>query len=258
MMTSRDPATRAKTLRRRFAGPFYVPVCDCQALYLYGVSLRSVGMPLEPIGLRLAGVAGVLLGLPFRVVIGYNIRTILLRWSGAATSLTEPNHVGMVTRSASLHAGIHGSEGGTMVLQRKVSISRRELLKTVGVGSLALAGFSPLIHPSRASAQPKTLKILQWSHFVPRYDEWFDKKFTKEWGEKHNTQVVVDHISAGEIRARAAAEVAAQKGHDLFMFLDPPAVYEAQVIEHNEIIQEIERKHGKMVDLAQKTGLPGD
>lgn len=140
-----------------------------------------------------------------------------------------------------------------MALQGRASISRRELLKTVGVGSLALAGFAPLIHPSRASAQPKTLKILQWSHFVPRYDEWFDKKFTKEWGEKHKTQVVVDHISAGEIRARAAAEVAAQKGHDLFMFLDPPAVYETQVIEHNEIIQEIERKHGKMVDLAQKS-----
>jgi multiple sugar transport system substrate-binding protein len=140
-----------------------------------------------------------------------------------------------------------------MALQRRASISRRELLKTVGVGSLALAGFAPLIHPSRASAQPKTLKILQWSHFVPRYDEWFDKKFTKEWGEKHNIQVVVDHISSGEIRARAAAEVAAQKGHDLFMFLDPPAVYETQVIEHNEIIQESERKHGKMVDLAQKS-----
>jgi multiple sugar transport system substrate-binding protein len=140
-----------------------------------------------------------------------------------------------------------------MVLQRRASISRRELLKTVGVGSLALAGFTPLIRPSRASAQTKTLKILQWSHFVPRYDEWFDKKFTREWGEQNNTQVVVDHISGAEIRARAAAEVAAQKGHDLFMFLDPPAVYETQVIEHNEIIQELERKHGKMVDLAQKS-----
>jgi multiple sugar transport system substrate-binding protein len=140
-----------------------------------------------------------------------------------------------------------------MGLQNRVSISRREWLKTVGVGSLALAGTTPLSHPSRASAQAKTLKILQWSHFVPRYDEWFDKKFTKEWGEQHNTQVIVDHISAAELRARAAAEVAAQKGHDLFMFLDPPAVYEAQVIEHNELVQEIERKHGKMVDLAQKS-----
>jgi multiple sugar transport system substrate-binding protein len=140
-----------------------------------------------------------------------------------------------------------------MTSQHLESTSRRTFLKTVGMGSLALAGFAPLIHTSRVSAQPKTLKILQWSHFVPRYDEWFDRKFTKDWGDKHNTQVVVDHISAAEIRARAAAEVAAQKGHDLFMFLDPPAVYEAQVIEHNEIIQEVERKHGKMVDLAHKS-----
>jgi multiple sugar transport system substrate-binding protein len=140
-----------------------------------------------------------------------------------------------------------------MASQRKLSNSRRQFLKTIGVSSLALAGFAPLIRTSGVSAQPKTLKILQWSHFVPRYDEWFDKKFTKEWGDKHNTQVVVDHISSAEIRARAAAEVAAQKGHDLFMFLDPPAVYEAQVIEHNDLIQEVERKHGKMVELAHKS-----
>jgi multiple sugar transport system substrate-binding protein len=133
------------------------------------------------------------------------------------------------------------------------STSRREFLKTVGVGSLTLAGFAPLVYTSRASAQLKTLKILQWSHFVPRYDEWFDKKFTREWGERHNTQVIVDHISAAEIRARAAAEVAAQKGHDLFMFLDPPAVYESQVIDHTEIIQEIEGKYGKMLELAHKS-----
>jgi multiple sugar transport system substrate-binding protein len=140
-----------------------------------------------------------------------------------------------------------------MTSQAKTALSRRAWLKTVGVGSLMLARFGPRLQTSRASAQSKTLKILQWSHFVPRYDEWFDKKFTKEWGEQHNTQVIVDHISSAEIRARAAAEVAAQKGHDLFMFLDPPAVYEAQVIEHNELVQEVERKHGKMVELAHKS-----
>ncbi|HYY15078.1 MAG TPA: extracellular solute-binding protein, partial [Gammaproteobacteria bacterium] len=139
-----------------------------------------------------------------------------------------------------------------MVSRRGGITSRREFLQVVGVGSLA-AALGPLFRTPQVSAQPKTLKILQWSHFVPRYDEWFDKKFTKEWGDKHNTQVIVDHISAGEIRARAAAEVAAQKGHDLFMFLDPPPVYENQVIEHNEIIEELEGKHGKMVDLAHKS-----
>lgn len=140
-----------------------------------------------------------------------------------------------------------------MVRQHARASSRREFLKTVSAGSLAITGLSPLWGSSRASAQHKMLKILQWSHFVPRYDDWFDKKFTKEWGEKHNTHVIVDHISYAELPARAAAEVAAQKGHDLFMFLSPPAAYENQVIDHREIIEEVERQHGKMVELAHKS-----
>jgi len=63
----------------------------------------------------------------------------------------------------------------------------------------------------------------------------------------------VDHISIGEINARAAAEVAAKKGHDLFMFLSPPAAYELQVIDHKEIYDTVEKKHGKKIDLAHKS-----
>jgi hypothetical protein len=42
--------------------------------------------------LRLAAVACVLLGLPFRLVIGYNVSTIFHRLSVADTSPTAPNH----------------------------------------------------------------------------------------------------------------------------------------------------------------------
>src|SRR5262249_59735032 len=53
----------------------------------------------------------------------------------------------------------------------------------------------------------------------------------------------------------AGGEVAAKKGHDLFMFLSPPAAYEKQVIDHAEIYQELEKKHGKAIDLAVKSTL---
>ena len=132
-------------------------------------------------------------------------------------------------------------------------ISRRKFVKLTG-GAAAAAGFtSAFLFPQRALAQQKTLKIVQWSHFVPGYDKWFDNTFTKEWGAKHNTNVIVDHIAIGEINARAAAEVAAKKGHDLFMFLSPPAAYEKQVIDHKEVYQEVERKHGKKIGLAEKS-----
>ena len=132
-------------------------------------------------------------------------------------------------------------------------ITRRKFVKVTG-SAVAAAGFtSAFLFPQRAMAQQKTLKIVQWSHFVPGYDKWFDGVFTKEWGAKNNTNVIVDHIAIGEINARAAAEVAAKKGHDLFMFLSPPAAYENQVIDHREVYDEVQKTHGKAIDLAVKS-----
>jgi multiple sugar transport system substrate-binding protein len=135
---------------------------------------------------------------------------------------------------------------------RNRGFTRREFVKAAGVGALAAAGAGSLL-PRPARAQGKTLKIIQWSHFVPAYDKWFDGVFCKQWGEKNGTSVVVDHIAIGEINARAAAEVAAQKGHDVFMFLSPPAAYEKQVIDHGEIYQAVEKKWGKVIDLGHKS-----
>ncbi len=132
--------------------------------------------------------------------------------------------------------------------------TRRDFVKTVGVGSLAAAGMgTTFLFPERAQAQQKTLKIGQWSHFVPDYDKWFDNEFTKQWGQKHNTNVTVDHINLNELKTRATAEVSAKKGHDLFMFLSPPAAFEQQVIDMAHVYQEVEKKHGKKIDLAHKS-----
>jgi multiple sugar transport system substrate-binding protein len=55
--------------------------------------------------------------------------------------------------------------------------TRRGFFKTagvlVGVSALAPAVSAPFV--SRAYAQTKTLSIVQWSHFVPAFDTWFDK-----------------------------------------------------------------------------------
>jgi multiple sugar transport system substrate-binding protein len=94
---------------------------------------------------------------------------------------------------------------------------------------------------------------MQWKHFVPSYDTWFDETFIKEWGRQHDTEVIVDHVGLGEINNLAAAEAAAQRGHDLVMLTTPPAVYEDQVIDHREIYEECERQYGAALDLAIKS-----
>ena len=134
-------------------------------------------------------------------------------------------------------------------------LSRRDFVKLAGSGALALGATSApaFLSPERAAAQQKTLKILQWSHFVPAWDTWFNNTFTKEWGQKNNTIVIVDNINLVDLSARAASEVSAKKGHDLFMFLSPPAAYEQQTIDMTPVYQEVEKKHGKKIDLAHKS-----
>ena len=140
-------------------------------------------------------------------------------------------------------------------------VTRRELIKRAGVGAAALGlggtlgaekafGFAgPLKYKGRWLKND--LSILQWVHFVPDYDKWLDNTWATSWGEKNDTQVKIDHINNTELPARAASEVAAQSGHDLFMFLNPRADLEDQVINHGEIVQEVQRKVGKINQLGR-------
>lgn len=134
-------------------------------------------------------------------------------------------------------------------------LSRRELVKSAGA-ALTL-GALPALACGRRVKQPspgrKTLRILQWSHFIPAYDRWFDGVYTRAWGEKNGITVTVDHMASTEVPARGASEAAAGKGHDLFLFLSPPAAYESQVIDHREVVEAVEKKHGKMISLAERS-----
>lgn len=106
--------------------------------------------------------------------------------------------------------------------------------------------------PARAASR-KTLKILQWNHFVPAFDEWFNKVFVKQWGEKNNTDVLVTNIAMTGIESRAAAEIAKKQGHDLCMFLSPPASYEDHVVDTRDVYAECQRKYGKPLEIATRS-----
>ena len=138
--------------------------------------------------------------------------------------------------------------------------TRREVIRRAATGAVVFAYGGAMAKTAVAGA-PKfrhkqlagTLRIAQWSHFVPAYDRWFDNVYIKNWGRANDTEVIVDHINQADIPARAAAEVAAQSGHDLFWFLAPPAQYEDQVISHNDIVQQVTKKRGRMAQVAQRS-----
>src|SRR6266511_1091644 len=94
-------------------------------------------------------------------------------------------------------------------------LSRRELLRRAGVGvaaaGLAGSGASKAYgfagpHKFTHRQLSGDLSILQWVHFVPAYDGWFDD-YVKKWGEKNDVHVTVDHINNTQLVPRATAEV---------------------------------------------------
>ena len=132
-------------------------------------------------------------------------------------------------------------------------LTRRDLLRRAGLGAVvlvyggsgaktAVAGVPKYRHKELAG----TLRIMQWSHFVPKYDTWFDNVYVKRWGEANDTEVRVDHVNLAELPSRAAAEVASRSGHDLFQFLSPPAAHEDNVIALNDVVQQVQKKVGKL------------
>ena len=132
-------------------------------------------------------------------------------------------------------------------------ISRRDLLKRGAAGAFAVSMFGGLAERAHAVAGPLKyanrhlkgdLKIMQWAHFVPDYDKWFDGTYTKQWGQKNDVNVTIDHVNNTLLPSAAASEVAAQQGHDLVQFLFPPSAFEKQTLSMNDLVQRSRRSSG--------------
>ncbi len=130
-------------------------------------------------------------------------------------------------------------------------VSRRDFLKAAAISASAFGPFC--LFPDRARAQQKTLKIAKWAHFLPEYDPWFETVVAKNWGDRHDTNVIVDHIPAEAIHASASSEVKAGMGHDLFMFPWPPAEFQQHAIDHSEVYQTVAFKFGNLDRLAHRS-----
>ena len=140
-------------------------------------------------------------------------------------------------------------------------VTRRRFLKDTGL-TLVTAGAAPMLsapYVSGAMADNKSLSIVQWSHFVPEYDKWFDS-FAKDWGQKNQIAVTVDHIPVQDVAARAAAEASAGAGHDLFGWNGAGGahLYRKFLVDVGDLVNETEKKYGKVSVIGRQLGYNQD
>jgi hypothetical protein len=144
-------------------------------------------------------------------------------------------------------------------MRSRTPLSRRSLLKSSS--ALALGASLPLstrlaIEAAAQQATPTRniagteLKILQWSHFVPSYDEWFDA-FAKAWGDANQVKVTVDHVNTADIPAAIAAEISAKEGHDLVEHISSLAQYEKSMLDMTDLVQEASGRHGDQLKMCK-------
>ena len=105
---------------------------------------------------------------------------------------------------------------------------------------------------TRGAAAAARLRILQWSHFVPTYDRWFDA-WAKRWGQSRGIDVLVDHVSFSDVLPRATAEVAAQSGHDLHMFIGLASAFEEHTVDLGDVEKTLSQTYGPQIDLAKRS-----
>src|SRR5690606_14976689 len=89
-------------------------------------------------------------------------------------------------------------------------ISRRKFMKMVGLATAAAAAGPSILRAQGGG----TLRILQWSHFVPSYDTWFDQ-YAAAWGAANDIDVVTDQVKLAVLAAIVAAGASPGSGHSL-------------------------------------------
>jgi multiple sugar transport system substrate-binding protein len=173
---------------------------------------------------------------------------------------------------------LEGSDRQLKPVSGGSAVSRRRFLSLCvsGAGAAALTsllsacgggpGAAPAAKPTAATAAGAQagpggfsgggkLSLLMRSHFVPAFDVWFDK-WADEWAGRNKVEIQHDHILAGELPAKVAAEVAAGAGHDIYGFTRPADtnLYAKQLVDVTDIARQVGDKHGGWIPLGEQVG----
>ena len=90
------------------------------------------------------------------------------------------------------------------------------------------------------------LHIVQWSHFVPQYDVWFDP-FLEAWGEANGVEVSVDHVDIPTTTATLSAAIDAGEGPTMVEVLFAPSAFVEGVQDLTDVNLQAQELFGEQV-----------
>jgi multiple sugar transport system substrate-binding protein len=132
-------------------------------------------------------------------------------------------------------------------------LGRRRVLKGIAAGTAAAA--VPTILLRKASAQQeRTLRVVQWKHFVPDYDRWFTT-FAQQFGEKNKCTVQVDYVATPDLPTAIAADISRGGGHDVFHLNGVGAwLYDQSLVDVSDVATRLEKEFGPWIKESESIG----
>ena len=133
------------------------------------------------------------------------------------------------------------------------NLTRRTLIKAGLTAGAALA--TPTIFSRKASAQTEnTLKVVQWKHFVPDYDRYFNE-FVKKFGEQHKCKVEVDYVATADLPTAIAADISRGGGHDVFHLNGTGAwLYDQALVDVTSVADRLAKDFGGWIPHSESIG----
>ncbi|MDX1521650.1 MAG: extracellular solute-binding protein [Anaerolineae bacterium] len=109
----------------------------------------------------------------------------------------------------------------------------------------------PFSGEAEAASQPAVekpeIKILQWNHFVPQYDKWFDP-FAESWGASQGLEVSVEHIGLTELPGTLQAAIEAGEGPTLVELIIGASSFVEDVHDLSDVNLEAQAMFGEQIE----------
>ncbi len=118
--------------------------------------------------------------------------------------------------------------------------------------TLVMATCLLLLAPATLAQNNVELSILGWSHFVPRYEMWFDAWATN-WGAANDVRVTVSHVSTPELAPALAAAIDAGGGHTIYEMVVSPSAFIEGLHPLNDINELAAAAHGERAATCKAT-----
>ena len=92
-----------------------------------------------------------------------------------------------------------------------------------------------------------SIHLVQWSHFVPQYDTWFDP-FAKDWGEVNGVEVKVDHVAIADLFPTLGAAIDAGEGPTMVELIIATSLFVEGVQDLTDVNLQAQELFGPIID----------